>query len=178
MSLSRIALAILALSAGLTAVSPARAEDTGLRAAAVAGLERTDKASGAGADDGFYYGAQLGYDWDLGGVIAGVEGEVGGSTARGALGADRARQGVSANAAVRLAIPLREDMRVFARGGYAYHEIGYDAAPSFSGSGYTIGGGGEVDLGRDLYLRGEYRYSDYGSAVRGQHFLLGLGLKL
>ncbi|MFA7588398.1 MAG: hypothetical protein WCY11_19795, partial [Novosphingobium sp.] len=58
-----------------------------------------------------------------------------------------------------------------------YHEIGYSTGPGFSGSGYTIGGGGELDLTDALFARAEYRFSDYGSTVRGQHFLLGAGIR-
>lgn len=168
------------LLAGLTffgLTTPAAAQPGGAHVAVVTGLERTDAASGTGARDGFYYGGQLGYDWDLGPVFAGVEGELGGSTARTVLGTDRARQGVFANAAVRLAVPVVKGVRVFARGGYAYHAIGYDTAPSFKGSGYVVGGGAEADLGKALFVRAEYRFSDYGDSVRGQHFLSSLGLR-
>lgn len=157
--------------------STAYASPTGLRATALAGLERTDAAPGTGASDGFFYGGQLGYDWQLGPVIAGVEGDVGGSTASQRIGARQAQQGVFASAALRVAVPLTRHLRAFARGGYAYHDVTYDAGRAFHGSGWTIGGGGEADLTSRVFLRGEYRFSDYGQTVRGQHFLLGAGLR-
>lgn len=164
-------------SAGTAYPAVARENSQGLRATAIAGLERTDSAPGLGARDGFYYGGQLGYDWDLGKVQLGIEGEVGGSTATDTIAGARVKQGVFANAAVRLAVPLAERMRVFARGGLAYHEIAGPGAGRFSGTGYTVGGGAEYDLSSRLLVRGEYRFSDYGNKVRGQHFLFGAGIR-
>jgi len=157
--------------------SPAFAGPTGLRATALAGLERTDAAPGSGASNGLYYGGQLGYDWQLGPVIAGVEGDLGGSSASQVIGTRRARQGLFASAAVRLAVPVTAGIRGFVRGGYAYHAVTYDTGRAFHGSGWTLGGGGEVDVTRRLFVRAEYRFSDYGQTVRGQQFLGGLGLR-
>lgn len=160
-----------------TLAPSAWAAPTGLRVATLAGLERTDAAPGAGAADGAYFGAQLGYDWSLGPVIAGIEGDLGGSTARAITDRRRAAQGLFASAALRLAVPVTSGVRGFARGGYAYHTVNYDSGRAFHGNGWTLGGGGELDLGRRLFVRAEYRYSDYGRAVRGQQFLGGIGLR-
>ena len=80
-------------------------------------------------------------------------------------------------AAIRAALPLADGLRVFARGGYAFHELKFSNAPSITGQGWQVGGGAEADLGRRFYLRGEYRFSDYGRTVRGQQFLLGSGVR-
>ena len=161
----------------LTLAGPALAEPVGPRVTALAGMERTDAAPGAGASDGVYYGGQIGYDWHLGPVIAGMEGEVGESDASQIANGGSANQGLFASATVRVALPLSSTVRAFARGGYAYHEIDYAAAPAFRGNGWTVGAGGEADLTERLFIRGEYRFSDYGRAVRGQHFLLGAGVR-
>ncbi len=168
--------AVSAAVLALVLTPPALAAPTGLRATALAGLERTDAAPGTGASNGFYYGGQLGYDWQLGPVIAGVEGDLGGSSASQLIAARRADQGVFASAAVRLAVPVTDGLRGFVRGGYAYHTVTYDTGRAFRGSGWTLGGGGEVDLTKRLFVRGEYRFNDYGKTVRGQQFLLGAGL--
>ena len=169
--------ASLAAALLLFASAPALAAPTGLRVTALAGLERTDAATRTGASDGVYYGGQLGYDWQLGSVIAGIEGDLGGSSASQAIGTRRADQGVFVSAAVRLAVPVTDSLRGFVRGGYAYHTVTYDTGQAFHGSGWTLGGGGEVDLTERVFLRGEYRFSDYGRTVRGQQFLLGAGLR-
>ena len=169
------AAAALTVLTGLAA--PAHAEAPVLRAAVIGGLERTDSAPGSGAEDGLYYGVQLGADWDLGGIKAGIEADLGDSTAKAPNGGNQARQSVFASAAVRLAVPVTDATRVFVRGGYAYHKIDYATGPSFDGHGYTLGGGAELDLGQSLFVRGEYRYSDYGQTVRGQQFVAGLGIR-
>jgi outer membrane immunogenic protein len=161
----------------LAGASPALADPTGLRATALAGVERTDAAPGSGASDGLYLGGQLGYDWRLGPVIVGVEGDLGGSSASQLVGSREADQGVFASAAVRLAVPVTSSLRGFVRGGYAYHEVTYDTGRAFHGSGWTLGGGGELDVTQRVFVRVEYRYSDYGRTVRGQQFLGGVGLR-
>ena len=177
MNRHRFALPLFAILASLAFGSAAQAESTGLRATVLGGLERTDSAPGAGAKDGVYYGGQIGYDFNLAGLIGGVEGDLGGSSASDTVGLLRAKQGVFASAAVRVALPVMQRMRVFARGGYAYHEINYSNGSKFSGNGFVLGGGAEVDLGERLLLRGEYRYSDFGRQVRGQQFLAGIGIR-
>ena len=155
----------------------AAAEAPRLRATVLGGLDRTDSAPGTGAVGGVYYGVQLGADWALGGLLVGVEGDIGDSMASAAIPGNLARQGLFGSAAVRVAVPFTDHLRGFVRGGYAYHQIDYTTGPAFKSSGFTLGGGGEVDLGERLFLRGEYRYSNYGHTVRGQQFLLGAGVK-
>lgn len=174
---SRRALLSVGLALCGLGLGPAYAETPGFRATAIGGLDRTDAAPGAGSTDGFYFGGQLGLDWNLGGVIAGAEGELAGSTASAPVAGGIADHGLFANAAVRLAVPLSDGVRVFARGGYAYHAIDYGSGASFSGSGYTAGAGGDVDVSGLVFLRGEYRFSDFGSDVRGQQFLGGIGIR-
>ena len=172
----RLIVTALASTAGLVG-APAAAEAPKLRATVLGGLERTGSAPGTGAVDGVYYGVQLEADWNLAGLLVGIEGDLGDSTASAVIPGNRARQGLFGTAAVRVAVPFTDHLRGFVRGGYAYHQIDYTTGPAFKGSGYSLGGGGEVDLGEHLLLRGEYRYSNYGNTVRGQQFLLGAGVK-
>lgn len=168
---------LLAIPIAVSFATVVQAQPVGWRAAAIGGLERTDAAPGTGARDGAYYGAQLGYDWRAGPLLAGAEGDIGGSTARADLPGRRAAQGVFLSLAARVALPIGERQRVFVRGGYAYHAVTYSTGPAFRGSGFTAGGGAERDIGRRLFLRAEYRYSDYGRTVRGQHFIGGIGVR-
>lgn len=157
--------------------TPALASPDGLRATAIAGLERTDSAPGSGAQNGFYYGVQIGADWSVGGVVAGVEAEIGESTASDLSLPGQPRQAEFGNLALRVALPVTDRTRAFVRGGYAYHRIDNAAGADFNGHGYVIGGGIEADLTTNLFARAEYRFSDYGSTVRGQQFLGGIGVR-
>ncbi|MGF7168499.1 opacity protein-like surface antigen [Sphingobium xanthum] len=38
----------------------------------------------------------------------------------------------------------------------------------YTGDGWRIGGGGELALSHNLFLRAAFRYSDYGRVARGQ----------
>lgn len=174
---NRTAAIMAATLAAAALATPAQAEAPQLHGGVVAGLERTDTGPGGGASDGFYYGVNLGADWSLGPIKAGVEGELGESSARAASLPGQPAQGVFANAVVRLSVPVTGGTRVFARGGYAYHRIDRTLAPDFDGHGYVVGAGAEVDLVGNLSLRGEYRFSNYGQTVRGQHFVAGLNLR-
>ncbi len=164
---------LIALSAPAAGAEPF----AGPRVALLGGLDRTDAAPGAGASDGFFYGGQLGYDVALDSFVLGAEADVGASTANGRVGAVRSEQGVFATAAVRVGLPIGSGLLPFARAGYAYNEVDRSGAADLSSSGYTAGAGLEYAAGERLFLRGEYRYSDYGDRLRGQQFLLGTGLR-
>lgn len=176
-----VALAAAAIAAaGMSTGAQARISSdvpvrAGPRVAVLGGLDRTDGAAGSGAASGAYYAVLTGYDWRLGPLIAGVEGDVGGSTARQSIDERRATQGVFATAAVRAGFHVAGRVNGFARAGYAYHRVGYDRGSDFTGHGFTAGGGTEIDLSRQMFARVEYRYSDYGEALRGQQLLGGLG---
>lgn len=162
----------------LASDAPAAAQTLeGPRVALLVGLDRTDAAPGAGASDGFFYGGQLGYDVAAGAFILGVEADASGSTASGRVGAVRSEQGLFATAAARVGVPVGDRLLPFVRGGYAYHEVDRDGAGNLSSGGYTVGAGLEYGVGERLFLRGEYRFSDYGDRLRGQQFLAGAGLR-
>lgn len=169
--------AIAAILAALAAPAALASPFEGARVAAIAGLDRTDAAPGAGASDGFFYGGQLGYDVALGAVVVGAEADLGGSTATGRVGAVRSEQGLFATAAVRAGVTVGSNLLPFIRAGYAYHEVKRDGASDLSSSGYTVGAGLDYAVGERVFLRGEYRYSDYGDRLRGQQFLAGVGLR-
>ena len=177
LSLPAKSLSLVFAAASALAALPAAADPPRLRATALGGLERTDSAPGTGAVNGVYYGGQIGADWDLGGLLVGIEGDLGDSTASAVIPGNRASQSLFGSAALRLALPLGDGARVFVRGGYAYHTINYTTGPAFKGSGTTLGGGGEVDLTAQLFVRGEYRFNNYGQTVRGQQLLGGIGLR-
>lgn len=149
----------------------------GARVAVLAGLDRTDAAPGAGASDGFFYSGQLGFDITVDPVIVGVEADVAGSTATGRVGAVRSEQGIFATAALRVGVPIGERLLPFVRAGYAYHEVRRSGASDLSSSGFTAGAGVEYGVSERLFLRGEYRYADYGDRLRGQQFLAGFGVR-
>lgn len=78
-------------------------------------------------------------------------------------------------------------------GALAYAKLGYTqadeelslSAPGSSSpawketkGGYAVGGGLEASMGSNFFIRGEYMYSDYGSATLVDESLLGANLKV
>lgn len=128
------------------------------------------------SEDGFTYGVALGYDFNLGGVVVGVEGELTESGVS-ATAADILEDGdvltLSAGrdiyAGVRVGVPVNDSILLYAKGGYTNQRFTATytlddevATESENVDGWRLGAGVELDLGQP-FARIEYRYSDYGS---------------
>ena len=148
---------------------------TGPHIETVGGYDQTDVGPGLGAANGVVYGIAGGYDIALGGVRIGAEAELNESTVKRVIAATERRVGRSLYAGLRFGVPLGDAFQIYAKGGYANGR--FSGPVSYTGSGFRAGGGGEVALGRGLFARGEYRYSDYGRAARGQTWVVALGTR-
>jgi len=163
---------ILAVPALLIA-APAVAQDdaafTGLHAEAVVGYDALDLGlPGVNNPDGVLYGVNLGYDVAVsGGVIAGIEAELADSTAE--------RFGVDAERDIyvggRIGASLGSAL-VYAKAGYTNFRLG-----GANGDGFRAGAGVEYALGGNLFLKGEYRYSNYEADVSRNQVVAGLGIR-
>lgn len=128
---------------------------------------------------GFAYGVGAGYDYNLGDVTLGVEGEYMDSSADSDFGSNFAN-GLSSGT-----IDAKRDYYLGARVGYVvqpdlliYGKVGYmdgrfkvdamgDGIRYFSNvdsDGVRLGAGVEYALNNNLFTKFEYRYSNYGSA--------------
>ena len=164
-------------AAVLGAASRAEAQQPsfeGVRAEAVGGYDQTDSAPGRGAQDGALYGVRLGYDRDLGGFVLGAEGDYLLSDAASTDGAFSSEAQPYWSLALRAGLPLGDRVLAFARGGLGSARIDTSLGEA-DGTGFAVGGGLEARLGARFFLRGEYRYSDYGDRLRGQQYSAGLG---
>lgn len=172
-------IAIAALFAVLAA-APAAAEDgnfAGPRIAAVGGYDSTDYAPGAGAQDGAIYGLQIGYDLQHGALVYGVEADFTGASATTRLPALTSRADHFATVAVRAGFTPTDNILLFARGGIANARVTLTPGGSVDSTGWTAGGGGELAVTRQLFVRAEYRYSDYGQRLRGQQLVGAVGIR-
>jgi outer membrane immunogenic protein len=192
---------ILASGAAMMAV-PANAQDdspfTGLRIEALGGYDILRNGSGVdidedGGDDvdesieGFLYGAGVGFDFDLGGFVAGVEGEISDSTGNqeadeviNAPFAFRASVGRDLYIGGRVGMRVAPTTLVYVKGGYtsakidaAVDDLDPDDDVDFTTDadqtvdGYRIGAGIEHAFGNSFgfgsgaYAKVEYRYSNY-----------------
>ncbi len=131
--------------------------------------------------DGFIFGGHVGYNLQRGSIVYGIEadiefGDVSGSytdltgdTSTGSAemnwqGSLRARVGVIHNGAL-----------FYATAGWAFGDFDFKGGPAFliccgysdTVSGWTVGGGAEWMIAKNLSARIEYRYTDFGSSSGG-----------
>jgi len=173
--------ALLASTVAVPAMAQEAAPFTGPHIEALAGYD----ALGAGnADlddsaDGFLYGVGLGYDFQIGGVIAGIEGEYSDSTTRVrgtdvvAIG-DSARLNTDRDLYVggRLGFAVAPSTMLYVKGGYTnariearYNDgLGNTINDGTTLDGYRVGVGIEQKFnlfGPSGFVKAEYRYSNY-----------------
>ena len=148
----------------------------------------------AGTDGGLTLGGGLGYDFQRGKIVFGVEAE-------GLMSTDRECEILNTNVQDRLCAKVDRDLYAGGRIGFAlgtgtliYGKVGYTNLrlsetydPGTSGGtafdiaysldGVRVGGGIEQKLGRSLYVKGEYRYSDYEAGFWKHDGVVGIGLR-
>lgn len=178
----------------LASATPAFAQDnapfTGPRAEGVVGYDRVQ--AGGDHTDGVAFGGQLGYDFQSGLGLIGVEGEVTGSSADTCSGSTTA-------ADPRICLKAGRDLYAGGRIGTViggstllYGKVGYTNArvrlTSNDGTGTTnlaagnadgvrVGAGLEHSFGGKFYGKAEYRYSNYEGGVERHQALAGLGVR-
>lgn len=181
----------LALAGGLLAATPAMAQEqapfTGPHVEALAGYDNLS-AGNDGVDDsvdGLQYGVGAGYDVQLGGFIAGVEGEFSGSTTK-ARGNDifspgdgaELRAGRDLYVGARVGLAATPSTLVYLKGGYTNMRVNlraFDSAGFFEDhstlDGFRVGAGVEQKfnlLGPSGFVKAEYRYSNYSNLNIGR----------
>jgi outer membrane immunogenic protein len=172
---------------------------TGLRVEALVGYDRLRNGSDVDIDgvegddidqsiDGFLYGIGAGFDFDLGSVVVGVEGEFSDSTgnedadqALNAPFAYRASVGRDLYIGGRIGLQATPRTLVYLKGGYtntkidaaiddmdADDEVDFTTDADQTVDGYRIGAGvehlfesGMLGFGSSTYAKLEYRYSNY-----------------
>lgn len=156
-----------------------RAPFTGPRAEGIVGWDRLSDGTGqdAGSSDGVVYGGQIGYDFQAGSAIVGAEAELTGSTTDTRadsllVAGDRLTVDAGRDVFVggRLGFLAGDRAMIYAKGGYTNARINTrytigttTAEEGVNLDGYRIGAGAEVQLSPNLYLKGEYRYSNYSN---------------
>ena len=199
--------AALASAVATPSLAQNQAPFTGAHVEALAGYD----ALGVGdADlndsaDGVFYGVSAGYDFQLGGLIAGIEGEVTDSSTK-RRGSDLISVGDSARVdadrdlyvGARIGFAAGPSTMIYAKGGYTNAKLkaeynngaGLLSTDGVTLDGYRIGAGIEQKFnifGPSGFVKAEYRYSnyknlDFGSAnidtdLDRHQLLVGLGVR-
>jgi outer membrane immunogenic protein len=153
--------------------------------AGVAGLD-INKAGSSVDDDvtedrdesveGFMYGAALGYDYNMNGIVIGAEAELTDSEADTELdeedvetfGLGAVDAGRDIYVGARLGYVVAPSTMVYAKAGYTnarYNYLANDGTTDYNvgldADGYRVGAGVEQKLGTNAFAKVEYRYSNY-----------------
>lgn len=175
---------VAAAAAAALSAAPAMAQDatpTGLYVGALVGWDHLETKGdlGSGGKDGVVFGAIVGYDAKIAGsALVGFEAEIDGASTkrqerdllvtgdRGAI-----KSGRDLYAGVRLGFEASPGLVIYAKGGYTNAKIiaeyddgaGFEVSERVVADGYRLGAGVQKSLTDRIAIRGEYRYSDYGT---------------
>lgn len=187
----KLVLTALAAASATAVATPALAQSAsgpfdGFRIGALAGWDGlrpgrgpdSSISDGNGAD-GFLYGAEVGYDHQMGNLVLGVDGEVSGSTAKvtndpvaaDALGYGRVKAGRDLYIGGRVGYTVTPTTMLYAKAGYSNARLDLTASDGttetgnhYNLDGYRLGVGVEQAISPTTYAKLEYRYSNYGDA--------------
>ncbi len=189
-------LVLSALLAG-TIASPALAQQTGNfagpRIEGVVGYERADI---EGEDsDGVSYGVGLGYDFQTGGMVVGVEAEAADSTVDECvtgvtLATDQlcAELGRDLYVGGRVGAAVSPNVLLYGKAGYTNNRAAFDYEDGTAATtldfergenldGLRVGGGLEFALGPNSFAKTEYRYSNYEQGFEKHQVVAGFGFR-
>jgi len=180
-------LALLAAASVAALAAPAAAQNentfTGPRVEALVGYDSSEPGSTVDIPnvdesfDGVNYGAGIGYDFDMGGAVVGVEAEYMESDAKtgdfdtsgfATYGIANVEAGRDIYVGARAGFKVGPNSLVYAKGGYTnakYNVLATDnttdTQTNLKVDGWRVGAGAEVALNNNLFVKGEYRYSNY-----------------
>jgi outer membrane immunogenic protein len=183
-------LALLAAGSAIALAAPATAQQnptfTGPRVEALVGYDINKPGSSQDIDnaddldqsmEGASYGVGIGYDFAAGGALIGIEGEYVGSSAETdydtaafeTFGVGNVEAGDDLYVGLRAGILASPRALVYVKGGYSnasYNVLTSDGRTNTDTDidldGWRVGGGVEYALSNNLFLKGEYRYTNYG----------------
>lgn len=155
------------------------------------GSARSD-VTGSDSLRGFNGGAFAGVQGQSGQFVYGVEGDGGYDGAKANPGTTTVKGGIDGSLRGRLGYAVTDAVLLYGTGGGAARHLRIsDAAGSDSGValGWTAGAGIDAKMTDNVFVRGEYRFTDYGAKTlntgsgaqsidtRGSKVSLGLGIK-
>jgi outer membrane immunogenic protein len=185
---------LAALLAG-TAATPAMAQEaapfTGLRAEGIVGYESTEFEDEG--SNGVAYGVGVGYDFQMGGAVAGVEAEISDSTVDECIddidvAGDElcVQSGRDIYVGGRVGGLVTPRTLIYAKAGYVNGRVNveYDAPGTANDEddganldGVRVGAGAEFALGPNSYTKAEYRYSNYEAGFDKHQGVVGFGFR-
>ena len=188
--------AIAAAMAAGTIATPALAQDNNLGGFRIEGLVGYDHSSIADEKaDGVVYGVGVGYDFQAGNAVFGIEAEATDSSADetvagAAIAGDTLRVRASRDLYVggRAGFGVGANSLIYAKAGYTNARVRVDYEDGTAGTindftqrtnldGIRAGVGAQIGLGSNAYVRTEYRYSNYQDGVDRHQVVGGVGFR-
>ncbi len=138
--------------------------------------------------DGFLIGGFVGYNYQVGNIVAGAEADLGYSWEHGSNAGQTSDSGVEGSLRARLGYVVSPAVLLYVTAGGAAKDLEVsNGATSESNTmiGWTAGGGADVMVTDNVFGRVEYRYTDFGSDTfngtkvsdKDNRILVGLGVK-
>jgi outer membrane immunogenic protein len=148
----------------------------------------------AGYDESLVYGLGAGYDYQTGRLVFGLQGEASDSTDKACFNSlivagDRLCSSQDRNLYVggRIGVAVAPATLLYGKVGYSNLRLttAYTGPPGGLGSfrvasdldGVRVGAGIEQKIGRNAFIRGEYRYSDYEGGSRIHDGVAAIGFR-
>jgi len=183
--MSKYLIAALAVStAALAAPAMAQDADKTFNGAHVEALGGWDRVQGEGQhDDGVLYGAGAGYDIRRGNAVFGIEGEVSDSTQKQNVGALTEHASRDLYVGGRAGVVVGGNNLLYAKAGYTnarYTVSGTDTGVDLAHgnlNGARVGAGIEHQLSNNMFVKAEYRYSNYEKGVSRNQVVGGVGIR-
>lgn len=187
-----------ALLAG-TVAAPAMAQNaapfTGPRVEGIIGYDNGGTEERDDNSDGIVYGAGVGYDFQMGGLVAGIEGEFTDSTVDectpGVIVAGDeicAQIGRDMYVGGRIGTQVGPNSLLYAKAGYTNGRLeteyddgidgdagDYEAGDNLDGA--RLGVGAELGIGPNSFVKTEYRYSNYEQGFEKHQVVAGIGFR-
>ena len=129
--------------------------------------ETEDETFGNDIDtDGFLAGGFIGYNYQVGNIVAGAEADIGYSWADGTNAGQTSESGVEGSLRARLGYVISPQILLYATAGGAAKDLeisGGGVSDSNTMIGWTAGAGADIMITEQVFGRVEYRYTDFGS---------------
>lgn len=128
----------------------------------------TGATGGPISTNGWMFGGFGGYNFQTGGFVYGLEGDIGYNGMNGGNGTTYARHGLEGSLRARFGYSPTDSILLYATaGGAASAQRIYDGAGNATGTalGWTAGAGMDAKLTEQIFGRVEYRYTDLGATT-------------
>ena len=183
--MSKYLIAALAVStAAIAAPAMAQDADKTFNGAHVEALGGWDRVQGEGQhDDGVLYGVGAGYDFRSGNAVFGVEGEASDSTQKQNVGNLTEHASRDLYIGGRAGFVVGGNNLLYAKAGYTnarFSVLGTDTGVTLARGnldGYRVGAGIEHQLSNNMFVKAEYRYSNYKDGVSRNQVVGGVGIR-